>query len=81
MAGHGQTASGNRLRLAATEGRMSAYILTAVPILLACAMQVMMPEMYGSVIDEPMTWYMLAGTVVWLLLGNAIMFKMSNFKF
>ena len=70
-----------KVRSISTEGRMSAYILTAVPILLACAMQVMMPEMYGSVIDEPMTWYMLAGTVVWLLLGNAIMFKMSNFKF
>jgi tight adherence protein B len=70
-----------KVRSISTEGRMSAYILTAVPILLACAMQVMMPEMYGSVIDEPMTWYMLAGTAVWLLLGNAIMFKMSNFKF
>lgn len=70
-----------KVRSISTEGRMSAYILTAVPILLACAMQVMMPEMYGSVIHEPMTWYMLAGTVVWLLLGNAIMFKMSNFKF
>lgn len=70
-----------KVRSISTEGRMSAYILTAVPILLACAMQVMMPEMYGSVIDEPMTWYMLAGTAFWLMLGNAIMFKMSNFKF
>jgi tight adherence protein B len=70
-----------KVRSISTEGRMSAYILTAVPILLACAMQVMMPEMYGSVIDEPMTWYMLAGTAFWLLLGNAIMFKMSNFRF
>ena len=70
-----------KVRSISTEGRMSAYILTAVPILLACAMQVTMPEMYGSVIDEPMTWYMLAGTAFWLVLGNAIMFKMSNFKF
>jgi tight adherence protein B len=70
-----------KVRSISTEGRMSAYILTAVPILLACAMQVMMPEMYGSVIDEPMTWYLLTGTVVWLILGNAIMFKMSNFRF
>ncbi|MCO5164480.1 MAG: type II secretion system F family protein [Mesorhizobium sp.] len=70
-----------KVRSISTEGRMSAYILTAVPILLACAMQVMMPEMYGSVMDEPLTWYLLSGTIFWLILGNAIMFKMSNFRF
>ncbi|MDP3897508.1 MAG: type II secretion system F family protein [Mesorhizobium sp.] len=70
-----------KVRAISTEGRMSAYILTAVPVLLGCAMMVMMPQMYMDVIDEPMTWYMLGGTVFWLILGNAAMFKMSNFKF
>jgi len=70
-----------KVRSISTEGRMSAYILTAVPILLACAMQVLAPQMYGEVMDEPMTWYLLGGTVFWLVLGNLIMFKMSNFKF
>ena len=70
-----------KVRSISTEGRMSAYILTAVPALLACAMMVLMPDMYLSVIDEPMTWYMLAGTLVWLVLGNAIMFRMANFRF
>jgi tight adherence protein B len=69
-----------KVKAISTEGRMSAYILTAVPILLALAMQVLMPNMYGEVIDEPMTWYLLGGTVFWLVLGNAAMFKMSNFK-
>jgi tight adherence protein B len=70
-----------KVRSISTEGRMSAYILTAVPVLLMCAMMVLMPEMYTSVADEPLTWYLLGGTVFWLMLGNAIMFKMSNFKF
>ena len=70
-----------KVRSISTEGRMSAYILTAVPALLACAMMVLMPDMYLSVIDEPMTWYLLAGTLVWLVLGNAIMFRMANFRF
>ena len=70
-----------KVRSISTEGRMSAYILTAVPALLAASMMVLMPEMYMSVIDEPMTWYMLAGTLVWLVLGNAIMFRMANFRF
>lgn len=70
-----------KVRSISTEGRMSAYILTAVPILLACAMQVLAPQMYGEVMGEPMTWYLLGGTIFWLVLGNLIMFKMSNFKF
>ena len=69
-----------KVRAISTEGRMSAYILTAVPVLLGCAMMVLMPQMYLGVIDKPMTWYMLGGTLFWLALGNAAMFKMSNFK-
>jgi tight adherence protein B len=70
-----------KVRAISTEGRMSAYILTAVPCLLAAGIMVLMPQFYTSVWDEPMTWYLLAGSAVWLLLGNAMMFKMSNFKF
>jgi tight adherence protein B len=29
----------------------------------------------------PKTWYLLGGSVFWLLLGNAMMFKMANFRF
>jgi tight adherence protein B len=70
-----------KVRAISTEGRMSAYILTAVPCLLAAAIMVMMPHFYTSVWDKPMTWYLLGGSVVWLVLGNLMMFKMSNFKF
>jgi tight adherence protein B len=70
-----------KVRAISTEGRMSAYILTAVPCLLGAAIMVLMPHFYTSVSDEPMTWYMLAGCFVWLMLGNAMMFKMANFKF
>ena len=70
-----------KVRAISTEGRMSAYILTAVPVLLFTAIMVLMPQFYQDVWDVPKTWYMLSGSVIWLLLGNAIMFKMSNFKF
>lgn len=70
-----------KVRAISTEGRMSAYILTAVPALLFTAIMVLMPQFYQDVWDEPKTWYMLSGTIFWLLLGNAIMFKMSNFRF
>lgn len=70
-----------KVRAISTEGRMSAYILTAVPCLLGAAIMVLMPHFYTSVWDEPKTWYMLGASFVWLMLGNAMMFKMSNFKF
>ncbi|HEY6632578.1 MAG TPA: type II secretion system F family protein [Rhizobiaceae bacterium] len=70
-----------KVRAISTEGRMSAYILTAVPCLLGAAIMVLMPHFYTSVTDQPMTWYLLGASFVWLMLGNAMMFKMSNFKF
>ena len=70
-----------KVRAISTEGRMSAYILTAVPALLFAAIMVLMPKFYSEVWGEPMTWYLLGGSIAWLMLGNAMMFKMANFKF
>jgi tight adherence protein B len=70
-----------KVKAISTEGRMSAYILTAVPALLMVAIMVIMPQFYSSVWDKPLTWYLLGGSVAWLMLGNALMFKMSNFRF
>jgi tight adherence protein B len=67
-------------RAISTEGRMSAYILTAVPMLLAAGIMVLMPQFYTSVWGEPKTWYLIGGSVAWLMLGNAMLFKMSTFK-
>jgi tight adherence protein B len=70
-----------KIRSISTEGRMSAYILTAIPALLFAGMQVLMPNFYNEVLDQTLTWYLIGGAVGWLVLGNLIMFKMSNFKF
>ena len=70
-----------KVRAISTEGRMSAYILTAVPALLFAAIMVLMPQFYSEVWGVPKTWYLLGGSVTWLMLGNVIMFKMSNFRF
>ncbi len=70
-----------KVRAISTEGRISAYILTAVPAFLAVGMMVLMPNFYGEVVGEPLTWYLLGATAFWLAVGNAAMFKMSNFKF
>jgi tight adherence protein B len=70
-----------KVRAISAEGRLSAYILTAIPALLMMGMMVLMPQFYLSVWDKPKTWYLLGGAVTWLMIGNAMMFKMSNFRF
>jgi tight adherence protein B len=70
-----------KVKAISTEGRMSAYILTAVPALLMVGIMVLMPRFYQEVWDEPMTWYLLGASITWLMIGNAMMFKMSNFRF
>jgi tight adherence protein B len=70
-----------KVRAISTEGRMSAYILTAVPALFAGAMHMFMPQFYGDVIDKSLTWYLIGGSLAWLGLGNAIMFKMATFRY
>ncbi len=70
-----------KVRAISTEGRMSAYILTAVPALLFVGILVLMPSFYEEVWDQPKTWYLLGASIAWLMLGNAMMFKMSNFRF
>ncbi len=70
-----------KIRAISTEGRMSAYILTAVPVLLLAAILATNPGYYEAVIDKSLTWYLLGFTLFWLVLGNFSMSKMSNFKF
>ena len=70
-----------KVKAISTEGRMSAYILTAVPALLMAGIMILMPQFYRSVWGEPLTWYLLGGSVAWLMLGNFMMFKMATFKF
>ena len=45
------------------------------------AIMVLMPQFYRDVWHEPKTWYLLGASIFWLILGNAAMFKMSNFRF
>ncbi len=70
-----------KIRAISTEGRMSAYILTAIPILLFIGMQVIMPEYYRDVFPYSKTWYLLGAGGVWVVTGNLLMIKMASFKF
>jgi tight adherence protein B len=63
-----------------SEGRFSAAILTVLPFALAIAVNVVNPRYYQDVWADPIFLPIMAGSVVWMLIGIAVMYKMVNFK-
>lgn len=70
-----------KIRSISAEGRISAIFLTAMPLLLFAALNVMSPGYYGSVWGKPMTTWGLVGAATWLGVGNLMMKKMISFRF
>jgi tight adherence protein B len=70
-----------KIRAISSEGRASAYILTAVPCLLMAVLLTFMPDYYGEATQYDTTWKLLGFAAFWLGLGNFIMARMANFKF
>ena len=69
-----------KIKAASAEGRMSALILNAAPLILFISVNKMSPDFYGEVKDNPIVTYALWGVVVWMGIGNLVMRKMINFK-
>ncbi|MDX2205182.1 MAG: type II secretion system F family protein [Hyphomicrobiaceae bacterium] len=68
-----------KARALSAEGRFSALALSILPIALFAIMQIISPGFYGGLWSE---WYViptLVGAVVWLVIGNVIMFRMVRF--
>lgn len=69
-----------RIKAASAEGRMSALILNAAPILMFLGVSKLAPDFYGDVEGNPILTYALWGVVAWMGIGNLVMRKMINFK-
>jgi tight adherence protein B len=69
-----------KIKAASSEGRASAMILTAAPIITMSIVMLTSPHFYGDVIDEPMIRFGLAGLAVWLVIGNLVMRRMINMR-
>lgn len=70
-----------KIKALSSEGRISAYILTATPFVIFANINLIAPDFYGDVWDHPVTRYVLGGAVTWMAIGNLVMKKMINFKF
>jgi tight adherence protein B len=69
-----------KIRSLAAEGRMSALIVSSLPIIMFLIVQVAAPNFYSSVWDIPLTKQALIAAGVWMGIGNLIMYRLVNFK-
>jgi tight adherence protein B len=70
-----------RVKALSAEGRMSATILTVLPIGLVCFLLLTRPEFYTAKFGDPIFWPATAGIIVWFLIGQFMMNRMVNFKY
>jgi len=69
-----------KIKAASAEGRMSALILNAAPLLLFLAVNKLSPDFYGDVEHMEVVSYSLWGVLIWMGIGNIVMYRMINFK-
>lgn len=62
------------------EGRMSCIILAALPIVLFAILNVLRPEFYGEVAQDPLFAIMMTGPPILLIMGVVMIWRMVNFK-
>ncbi len=70
-----------KIRALSAEGRVSALILSGVPIFLFVIINWIAPGFYGDNWHHPLMIYGLSGAAGWMLIGNVVMHKMINFRF
>ena len=69
-----------KVKALSAEGRWSAIILTILPFAIFGILILIAPSYYGDIWNEPMVPIVLAASVVWVMVGNIIMFRMVSFE-
>jgi tight adherence protein B len=70
-----------KVRVLTSEGRASGIMLSVMPIFIFIALNLVSPKYYGAVWDRPSVTISLVGGLIWMLLGNLVIYKMVNFKY
>ncbi len=69
-----------KIKAISAEGRMTAYILSCIPLGIAGFMTLMVPTYYGSVVNEPPFWPIMAIIALAIVANAAILMKLVNFR-
>jgi tight adherence protein B len=70
-----------RVKALASEGKMSAVVLSALPILLIAFLLLTQPTFYTSKFSDPIFWPIVGGIVVLYFVGQFMIQRMVNFKY
>jgi tight adherence protein B len=68
------------VRVLSSQARLSAYILVAVPVVLAFIIHLMNPKFYEALFENPVGKYILAVGVVWMIIGIFFMKRMVTIR-
>ena len=69
-----------KVKAISAEGRMSALFLTAMPVMLLIALNVLIPTYYTGIWGYSESYYFAGGLLFWLVSGNLMIMKMVSFK-
>jgi tight adherence protein B len=70
-----------KVRVLTSEGRTSGYMLSALPIFIFLALNLVSPQYYGEVWEKQSVTISLIAGLIWMLLGNLVIYRMVNFKY
>src|ERR1044072_9225679 len=69
-----------KIKALAAEGKFSALFLSGLPVAIFFLLNLVAPDFYSSIWNQSLTKMGLGLAVVWMMLGNIVMFKMCNFR-
>ncbi len=72
---------GKRVQALASEGRMSALVLSILPIFLISFVALTQPDFYTSKFGDPLFWPIVTLTAILYVIGQIVMNRIVNFKY
>ncbi|MEH0196138.1 type II secretion system F family protein [Caulobacter sp. CCNWLY153] len=77
----GRASLAKRIRALSSEGRMSALILSLLPLFCVGVVSVLRPEFYTTKFSDPAFWPIVGGVVVLYLIGQLMIRRIVTFKY
>lgn len=69
-----------KIKAITSEGRLTAYILTSLPVIIVVVMSIRTPTYYGDVMHFPSFWPIMASIGIAVVVNALVMFRLVNFR-